>query len=617
MGVSIKQIAEAAFDVIRNYVDDKRDDSDVWEDWSDALASNRWSNKEMDALVEGATRYVVYQVNDRRKALSDRAMRDWVETFVDGEYALEVKNDKQYFRDLSSRAQDEVDDEVDAHESLLDDIEDYFESVDDEEDDRRDRGRGRGGRGSRDRDDDRRGSSRGRSRSTRSSSKSSGTRRRRDDEDREERTEREERPARTERAPRESKQEKPKESAAPSQTRKVSKPAFEGPDFTQAQPFDGFWQGDRYFQLAEKSKLYPTAYHVDEKGIRLPPFVHINRVYNPMAAIRYYAISPSKTVEEEYITMSREADYVQHAALAGRRHRTNEEKPETVRRESREYVAPENIPTESATIQRLGNVVSRGDVVAEENLVVSDVKVLEAKARYMMSKKSALIYLVEGTIYTVVVARSAEENKMLMELARATNCTAAFEAINKLDIKIDVDLLEFVDRRLSEELTHELRYRFNVPARVSEFSQNFEVLLNKLGENYSEGMTRQFCQGARHVPHTALAQLPQEQRKVVAQEVLGIEDAEYAAIEDRLFIVADAVNYLLVDATYADLQVGLGDMPEQVDPGEYQNLYLLTQLALNESEPGTRSYILTRDGRRIEVIESPTLKDTVMVRLDR
>lgn len=615
--LTIEDIGNAVFGVIQDYVEDNRDKTDVWEDWCSELSRNRWANKKMDALVAGCTHLVVYQVNDRGKSITDRNVEGWVQGYVDGEYACEVMADKGYFRDLKDREQDDVEDAVADHEQLVDDVEDYWEELQDEGRSRNKRSRG--GRDRDDRDDDRgrgrggreRSGQRGRSRS--SSSRTGSVRRRRDDDDAPQPKEE----VREERAPREPRAER--QSKAEPRTKTIVKPGFDGPDYTKPRPYDEFWRGDQFFQLASISKMFPTEVNFDSKGVRIAPFVHVNTAYNPDKEIRYYAISPDKIITEEYIDMSREADYLMHQRLSGsgRRHKTDEARPERVQRVKAEFVAPVNIPDESATLQRLSRAAeAEGTLSVIGPFAVSSSQALEAKARYVMLRDSKQLQIVEGSVYTIMVARDAEEAAQLMAVANANNCAAAFEALNAIEITRDAELLSFVDRRLSAELTHELRCRFGVPVNVEGFSTNYENLLKALEKRFDAAMVRGFCQGSRHVPNTALRQLPEDVKKETAMDALGLTESEYAAASDRIIVVSDDVSYLMIDATLHDIQLSLNKMPEIIDPNRYPNFHQLCQVALKSDLPGNRSFIQTRDGHRIEVIESPTLKDTVMARLD-
>jgi len=619
MAITTEEIANAVFDVIEAYVDDNRDETVVWEDWYDELSRNRWTNKAMDALVAGATRYVIYQVNDRGKSITSRNVESWVKTWVDGEYAMECNSDKGYVRGLKGRALDDLEDAVDDHEQLMDDVEDYWDSIE-----RKDRGGGRS-RGRRDRDDDdddRRDRGRSRDRGGRSSSKRSAVRRRRDEdeqgtdrdaeEDDKRTTEREER-----RASRASARSSNKDEA-PAKTRTIQKPDFDGPDHKLPRPYDAFWMGDRFFQLSLISKMQPTEYHVDGKGIRVSPFVHINRVYNPQKEIRYYAMSQDKTITEEYVPMSREADYILHETLgARRRHRTDEQDPRKVREETTRYEAPVNVPDETATLQRIGSSVGRGNLPEPIGpIALPSREGLLAKGRLAMVRGSHLIQKVRGTVFTVLIGRDPEETARLCSIANANNCSAAADLMKSFNVERDIELFKAFDRRISAELTHELRSRFGVPISIDGFSKYWEDLLKELEKRYGEAMVRGFCQGARHVPATSLTQLSEEVKKQLAMDTLDLSASEYEELSNRIVVVGDDVTYVMIDATYDDIGLALSQAPEVVDPATFENFYTLCALALTDEEVGVRSYLVTRDGVVIEVIESPTLKDTIMVRLE-
>lgn len=600
--VTMDDIAAAAFDVIAGYVDDKRDSDDVWYDWSGELSARKWANKSMDEVVAGATEFIVFMVNDQGKQLSDRNIENWCVEWVDLLYADRALGDSRFCKNLSKRKLEDLEDAADDLVKLSREIEDYLDEVENQ------------GRRSRGRDDRDRGRDRRDERSSRSrrSSSGSGTRRRRDQT---EEDDREERSVRTRR------EEAPREEAAPAPVREPAKPksspGFDGPDYTKARPYDEMWIGEVRYELAKLSKLVPTCINQDVNGRLIPPFVHLNRVHNPNKELRYYAVHPDNTITEEYMKMSREADYARHEIVGKRRrHLTDADDSQKVVVDKKEYVSPENIPNESAPILR----ISRQPVQfsGESQVVQSEASAI-ALARLAAAETSAAIHRFDSIIVTPVVARDGQEMQKFMRIGQANNCAAASEMLSNTEISYDPSLFNVINDRLSKEVEHSLRARFGVGARFDDFANSYQELLNALTKRYSEAMVRSFAQATRMVPAVALQRITDASiKQQLTMDLLGLSETKYNAMADRVEFLADYRSYSLIDVTYGDIGLGLTEMPEVLDGNLFPQLFEIATGALNtsfEDDLGARCYLVTRDGIKIEVLESPSLRDTILLRI--
>ena len=322
----------------------------------------------------------------------------------------------------------------------------------------------------------------------------------------------------------------------------------DGPDFTNARPFDEFYLRGEHWIWAEKSKYKLTLTAKDyAEAVKLPRFIDFRY------QLRYHVKDVNGNVREEIIEVNDDNRYLSHELR-------NDTKPVVVPTRTSHPV--DDIPwddlTETTDTRRtsLTNIVGgiSGDrlgtpVVAsssiKESIYLTRANTIERKGSY----SGELANLEKFIIPTQIASSNPLDVQLINKVAETSNLHQAAAAMQAVRSAMSPAVFGELDQRFTKLVNGMVKHQFFATWNMDSFTEDWAEAVGLLKTNYDHQMVSDILRASTTFIPMATAMLD----KADVVEMLEVNEA----VADASVVFTDNVVVVTYDRT-AD-EVGIGN----------------------------------------------------------